>query len=148
MAEFTLPKNSKIQKGRHFAAAGAKQPRVFKVYRWNPDDDANPRVDTYEVEAQLSRDERALFKRHGAEIEVREHLERSVVAIETAARETRIPRRVWVRTLAKARICGDRSGQSPEIEDAGSCSENVQDLIRQIQEPDQHPAFRPRRTKR
>ena len=50
MAEFTLPKNSKIQKGRHFAAAGAKNPRVFKVYRWNPDDGRNPQVDTYEVD--------------------------------------------------------------------------------------------------
>ncbi|MBB5206962.1 succinate dehydrogenase iron-sulfur subunit [Chiayiivirga flava] len=51
MAEFTLPKNSKIGKGKHFPApAGAKNPRTFKVYRWNPDDDANPRVDTYEVD--------------------------------------------------------------------------------------------------
>ena len=47
MAEFTLPKNSQIQKGRHWASPGAKQPRVFKVYRWNPDDGMNPRVDTY-----------------------------------------------------------------------------------------------------
>ena len=44
MAEFTLPKNSKIQKGKHFAApAGAKSPRTFKGYRWNPDDGLNPR---------------------------------------------------------------------------------------------------------
>ena len=51
MAEFTLPKNSVIQKGRHFPApAGAKQPRTFKVYRWNPDDGLNPRVDTYDVD--------------------------------------------------------------------------------------------------
>ena len=39
MAEFTLPKNSQIQKGKHFAAPGAKKPRTFKVYRfrhiWN-----------------------------------------------------------------------------------------------------------------
>ena len=50
MAEFTLPKNSKIKKGKHFAAEGAKQPRTFKVYRWSPDDDQNPRTDTYEVD--------------------------------------------------------------------------------------------------
>ena len=50
MAEFTLPKNSQIQKGRHWASPGAKQPRTFKVYRWNPDDGMNPRVDTYEVD--------------------------------------------------------------------------------------------------
>ena len=51
MAEFTLPKNSVIQKGKHFPApAGARQPRTFKVYRWNPDDGLNPRVDTYDVD--------------------------------------------------------------------------------------------------
>jgi succinate dehydrogenase / fumarate reductase iron-sulfur subunit len=50
MAEFTLPKNSKVTKGKHFPAPGAKNVRVFKVYRWNPDDSANPRTDTYEVD--------------------------------------------------------------------------------------------------
>jgi succinate dehydrogenase / fumarate reductase, iron-sulfur subunit len=51
MAEFTLPKNSKIRPGKHFPApAGAKQVRSFKVYRWNPDDGENPRVDTYDVD--------------------------------------------------------------------------------------------------
>ena len=51
MAEFTLPKNSKVGKGRHFKApAGATRVRTFKVYRWNPDDDRNPRTDTYEVD--------------------------------------------------------------------------------------------------
>ena len=51
MAEFTLPKNSKVGKGRHYPAApGAKKTRAFKIYRWNPDDNANPRVDTYDVD--------------------------------------------------------------------------------------------------
>jgi succinate dehydrogenase / fumarate reductase iron-sulfur subunit len=51
MAEFTLPKNSKIQPGRTFPApAGAARVRRFKVYRWNPDDGRNPSVDTYEVD--------------------------------------------------------------------------------------------------
>ncbi len=51
MAEFTLPKNSQVQQGKHHPApAGAKKVRTFKVYRWNPDDGANPRVDTYEVD--------------------------------------------------------------------------------------------------
>ena len=51
MAEFTLPKNSRIQPGRRFpASAGAKSVREFKVYRWNPDDGRNPSVDTYEVD--------------------------------------------------------------------------------------------------
>ncbi len=51
MAEFTLPQNSKIGKGKHFPApAGAKNVRSFKVYRWNPDDGKNPSVDTYDVD--------------------------------------------------------------------------------------------------
>jgi succinate dehydrogenase / fumarate reductase iron-sulfur subunit len=51
MAQFTLSKNSKVQPGKHFAAsAGAKQPRTFKVYRWDPDSGANPRTDSYEVD--------------------------------------------------------------------------------------------------
>ncbi|MFM6989550.1 MAG: succinate dehydrogenase iron-sulfur subunit [Arenimonas sp.] len=51
MAEFTLPANSKITKGKHFPAkSGGKNLRTFKIYRWNPDDSANPRVDTYEVD--------------------------------------------------------------------------------------------------
>ena len=51
MAEFTLPKNSKVRKGKRFPApAGAKNVRAFKVYRWDPDDAQNPRTDTYEVD--------------------------------------------------------------------------------------------------
>ena len=51
MVEFLLPKNSRVQEGqRHAAAAGAKNARNFRVYRWNPDDGQNPRLDTYEVD--------------------------------------------------------------------------------------------------
>jgi succinate dehydrogenase and fumarate reductase iron-sulfur protein len=51
MAEFTLPKNSKVREGRYFKApAGARRVRKFKVYRWNPDDGENPRTDIYEVD--------------------------------------------------------------------------------------------------
>ena len=51
MAEFTLPANSKIKKGQiHKAPDGASKIKSFKVYRWNPDDGQNPRVDTYEVD--------------------------------------------------------------------------------------------------
>lgn len=51
MAEFTLPKNSRIQKGKHFpAVADAKRVRTFQVYRWEPDSGENPRVDRYEVD--------------------------------------------------------------------------------------------------
>ena len=53
MAEFTLPKNSKIKKGRFYKApptATRKQIKEFKVYRWDPEGDSNPRLDTYEVD--------------------------------------------------------------------------------------------------
>src|SRR3546814_12627586 len=51
MAEFSLPRNSKIHKRKRFAApADAKRVREFKVYRWSPDDDENPRLDTYEID--------------------------------------------------------------------------------------------------
>ena len=51
MAEFSLPKNSRISKGKTWPApAGASNVRTFKVYRWDPDDDANPRTDVYEID--------------------------------------------------------------------------------------------------
>jgi succinate dehydrogenase / fumarate reductase, iron-sulfur subunit len=51
MAQFTLPRNSKVGAGTTFPAApGAKRVRAFKVYRWNPEDQRNPRLDTYEVD--------------------------------------------------------------------------------------------------
>src|ERR1700691_958354 len=51
MAEFTLPANSKVGVGKTYpAAAGAKRVRAFKIYRWNPDDGQNPRLDTYQID--------------------------------------------------------------------------------------------------
>jgi succinate dehydrogenase / fumarate reductase iron-sulfur subunit len=51
MAEFTLPKNSKVGKGKVWdAPKGATNLREFRVYRWNPDDGQNPHVDTYQVD--------------------------------------------------------------------------------------------------
>ena len=51
MAELTLPKNSKVKQGKHFPAiAEAKNVRTFSVYRWSPDDDKNPHMDSYEVD--------------------------------------------------------------------------------------------------
>ena len=51
MVEFALPRNSKIKPGEtHTAPEGATNVKSFKVYRWNPDDGENPRVDTYEVD--------------------------------------------------------------------------------------------------
>lgn len=51
MAEFTLPKNSKITNGeRYDAANGSKNTKTFKVYRWSPDDEQNPRLDSYVID--------------------------------------------------------------------------------------------------
>jgi succinate dehydrogenase / fumarate reductase iron-sulfur subunit len=51
MAEFTLPANSIVKQGKSFPAPdGAKRTRRFKIYRWDPDGDENPRTDTYEVD--------------------------------------------------------------------------------------------------
>ena len=51
MVEFTLPANSKVSKGKTFAAeAGATRIKKFKVYRWDPATGDNPRIDTYEVD--------------------------------------------------------------------------------------------------
>ncbi len=51
MAEFQLPKNSRISKGKNFPAPGSTtNTKTFRIYRWNPDDDKNPSIDTYEID--------------------------------------------------------------------------------------------------
>ena len=50
MAQFRLPKNSQIRQGKTYKADGAKNVKVFKIYRWNPDSGETPSVDTYEVD--------------------------------------------------------------------------------------------------
>lgn len=51
MAEFTLPKNSVVQKGDTYPAAeGVTNQQEVQIYRWDPDSGANPRVDTYFID--------------------------------------------------------------------------------------------------
>jgi succinate dehydrogenase / fumarate reductase iron-sulfur subunit len=51
MAEFRLPPNSRITKGKLFKAPeGARNVRRFVVYRYDPDSGENPRLDTYELD--------------------------------------------------------------------------------------------------
>ena len=51
MAQFNLPANSIVKKGKEFPApAGAINVKRFKVYRYDPDSGSNPRVDTYDVD--------------------------------------------------------------------------------------------------
>jgi succinate dehydrogenase / fumarate reductase iron-sulfur subunit len=51
MAEFTLPKNSVInRKGRVHHVTDAKRTRTLKIYRYDPDSGDNPRYDSFEVD--------------------------------------------------------------------------------------------------
>jgi len=51
MAQFNLPANSIVKKGKEFPApAGATNVKRFKIYRYDPDSGSNPRVDSYDVD--------------------------------------------------------------------------------------------------
>ena len=53
MAELALPRNSKMKSGRKWNqpnGADKANYKEFRVYRWSPDDDENPRIDTYYVD--------------------------------------------------------------------------------------------------
>src|SRR3989344_9188397 len=50
MVQLSLPRGSKPTKGKvHKAAPGSKDVRTYKVYRYDPEVDADPRWDVYEV---------------------------------------------------------------------------------------------------
>ena len=50
MAEFTLPKNSVVKKGKAHTSATSGRIKKFKVYRYDPDSGENPRYDNFEVD--------------------------------------------------------------------------------------------------
>ena len=51
MVKFALPENSKIQKGKYYKdKTGSRNIKKVHVYRWNPEDKKNPRLDTYEID--------------------------------------------------------------------------------------------------
>ncbi|MDF2763322.1 MAG: succinate dehydrogenase and fumarate reductase iron-sulfur protein [Rhodospirillales bacterium] len=51
MAELRLPENSRVTEGKTFPApAGAKDVVRFKVYRWDPEGEGNPHLDTFEID--------------------------------------------------------------------------------------------------
>jgi succinate dehydrogenase / fumarate reductase, iron-sulfur subunit len=56
MVEFTLPKNSRVTEGKRWTSPPKRQAdkpkgtREYLVYRWNPDDGNNPRIDSYTVD--------------------------------------------------------------------------------------------------
>ena len=51
MVQLTLPRNSKVKTGKVWdKPAGATNLREYRIYRWSPDDDENPSIDTYYVD--------------------------------------------------------------------------------------------------
>ena len=51
MVQLTLPKNSTMTEGKTWNQKGASGNwKKFRIYRWSPDSEANPRIDTYWVD--------------------------------------------------------------------------------------------------
>lgn len=51
MAEFSLPKNSQITEGQTIdVSKGADNAKTFSIYRWNPEDGKNPRMDNFKID--------------------------------------------------------------------------------------------------
>lgn len=51
MVQLTLPKNSQMTEGKTWPAPkGATRLKTFRVYRWDPETGANPRIDSYSVD--------------------------------------------------------------------------------------------------
>ncbi len=51
MVQFNLPDNSKLVEGEYYGSkTKSDNIKNFRIYRWSPDDEKNPRVDTYEVD--------------------------------------------------------------------------------------------------
>ncbi len=51
MSEFTLPANSKVRDGKRWALSKpAEHMKSFQIYRWDPEKNANPQLDTFEID--------------------------------------------------------------------------------------------------
>jgi succinate dehydrogenase / fumarate reductase iron-sulfur subunit len=51
MSEFTLPANSKITQGKQWRLPKpAKRVKSFWIYRWDPEKQSKPRMDTFEID--------------------------------------------------------------------------------------------------
>jgi len=54
MVQLTLPKNSKVGKGKTWPKPdGATTTKAFRIYRYSPEEGGNPRWDTYHVDTTL-----------------------------------------------------------------------------------------------
>ena len=53
MVQFTLPKNSVVKKGNHYnSKQSINKRKKLIIYRWNPEDQENPRLDSYEIDQE------------------------------------------------------------------------------------------------
>ena len=51
MSEFTLPPDSKIGEGKYWALPRpADHVKSFRIYRWDPAKNANPTMDTFDID--------------------------------------------------------------------------------------------------
>jgi len=51
MPQFRLPQNSRVRPGvSHAAPAGSTRVRTFRIYRFDPEADENPRIDSYTID--------------------------------------------------------------------------------------------------
>jgi len=50
VVQFRLPSNSRVRSGRSWPRPQSQAPREFRIYRWNPDEDDPPRLDSYFVD--------------------------------------------------------------------------------------------------
>ena len=51
MVQFNLPDNSKLVRGEDYSLPNEiKNKKKISIYRWSPEDDKNPRMDSYEVD--------------------------------------------------------------------------------------------------
>jgi succinate dehydrogenase / fumarate reductase iron-sulfur subunit len=51
MVEFNLPENSRPKKGQHHPApVGATRIKRVEIYRWSPDSDELPRIDSFDID--------------------------------------------------------------------------------------------------
>jgi len=51
MAELRLPPNSRVREGKvHVELGKYDRPKRFRIYRYDPDTNENPRIDTYEID--------------------------------------------------------------------------------------------------
>ncbi len=50
MVQLSLPQNSRMTVGRTWPRPEGANVRMMKIYRWDPDDAGNPRMDTYYVD--------------------------------------------------------------------------------------------------